>query len=78
MLRLLPEILAILSFSSFFWSSPPLPSPHERKLSYTGFGGSGGGGGGGGVVAFSSRAKILRECSPVNSPPEFFFFFNGD
>ena len=27
------------------------------------------------VVAFSSRAKILRECSRINSPLSLFFFF---
>ena len=26
------------------------------------------------VVAFSSRARILGECSIIHSPPAFFFF----
>ena len=32
-----------------------------------------------GVVAFSSRARILGECSTIHSPPaHFFFFLRGD
>ena len=27
------------------------------------------------VVAFSSRARILGECSTIHSPPALFFFF---
>ena len=27
------------------------------------------------MVAFSSLAKILEECSTIHSPPAFFFFF---
>ena len=36
-------------------------------------GGGGGGGGGGLVVAFSSRTRILGECSTIQSPPALFF-----
>ena len=32
------------------------------------------GGGGGLVVAFSSRPRILGECSTIQSPPALFFF----
>ena len=30
------------------------------------------------VVAFSSRARILGECSTIHSPPVLFFFLSGD
>ena len=36
-------------------------------------GGGGGGGGGGLVVAFSSRTRILGECSTIQSLPALFF-----
>ena len=29
------------------------------------------------VVAFSSLARILEECSTIHSPPALFFFFGG-
>ena len=30
------------------------------------------------VVAFSSLARNLGECSTIHSPPAFFFFFRGE
>ena len=47
-----------------------------QRRSIVSHGGGGGGGGGDVVVAFSSLARSLAECSTIHSSPALFFFFS--